>query len=92
MAETLHQKIQALNELLRTYGPYRREQLRLKLLSKASLLRDEALKAVISAEKLARLGPRPTPAENRPASLEAAAAELEEMARRVARWPAAASA
>jgi hypothetical protein len=92
MAETLQQKLQALNELLRMYGPHRREQLRLKLLSKASLLRDEALRAVITAAELARLGPRPGPAENSPASLEAAAAELEEMARTVACWPVAADA
>ncbi|HEU5219294.1 MAG TPA: hypothetical protein VFU23_11575 [Gemmatimonadales bacterium] len=90
MVQTLQQKLQALSQLLRTYGPYRREQLRLQLLSKASLLRDEALKVAITAEKLARLGPRPTSVANSPASLETAAAELEELARTVARWPASA--
>ena len=89
MAETLRQKLQALEVLLRGYGPYKREQLRLKLLSKASLLRDEVLRAGIAAEKFARLGPRPAPAACAPVALEAEAAELEALALAVARWPAA---
>src|SRR5207248_1505873 len=35
-------KLVALGVLLREYGPYRRDQLRMKLLSKAGLSRDEA--------------------------------------------------
>jgi len=90
MAETLRQKLQALETLLRGYGPYKREQLRQKLLSKAGLLRDEVLRAGIAAEQFARLGPRPAPAPCAPEALEKQAAELEDMARIVARWPASA--
>lgn len=89
MADTLRQKLQALEVLLQGYGPYKREQLRQKLLSKAGLLRDEVLRASISAEKFARLGSRATPAAAAPEYLASEAADLEELARIVARWPAA---
>ena len=88
MAETLAGKLQALRELLAAYGPYRREQLRLKILSKACLLRDEALKTEISRERLARLGPRPSSCGSSPGSLRATAEELEHLAQEVAHWPA----
>ena len=87
MADALVEKLQALRELLPSYGPYRREQLRLKLVSKANLLRDEALKAEISRERLARLGPRPLSGGSSPMSLRAAAEELEHLAQVVAHWP-----
>ena len=71
------EKRQALKQLLADYGPYRRDQLRLKLLSKAALLRDEADAVQRAQVQFARLGwekanPRP--------QLLASAAELEAMA------------
>lgn len=87
MADALAEKLQALRKLLPSYGPYRREQLRLGLVSKANLLRDEALKTEISRERLARLGPRPLSGGNSPMSLRAAAEELEHLAQVVAHWP-----
>ena len=54
------------------------------------LLRDEVLRAGSAAEQFARLGPRSASAPCAPETLEKQAAELEDMARIVARWPASA--
>jgi hypothetical protein len=67
----------ALTELLTGYGPFRRDQLRRKLLSKATLLRDEADAVLRAQDRFARLGaPRTNPRHR----LLAEAAELEVMA------------
>jgi len=71
------EKRRALTELMASYGPYRRDQLRLKLLSKAALLRDEADAVQRAQAQFARLG-RPT--TNPRPQLLADAAELEAMA------------
>jgi hypothetical protein len=86
MADALVDKLKALRELLPSYGPYRREQLRLTLVSKANLLRDEALHAELPRERFAHLGPRPSSGSTSPMSLCAAAAELEHLAQVVAHW------
>jgi len=87
MADAFVEKLQALRALLPSYGPYRREQLRLQLVSKANLLRDEALQAEFARERLARLGPRPSSGGPSPMSLRSAAEELEHLAQVVAHWP-----
>ena len=51
-----NEKREALTELLAGYGPYRRDLLRQKLLSKAALLRDEADAVQRAQAQFARLG------------------------------------
>ena len=74
-------KREALKQLLVGYGPYRRDQLRQKLLSKAALLRDEADAVLRAQDRFARLGASRT--NSRPQLL-TDAAELEALAHLVA--------
>lgn len=81
----------SLTTLLREYGPYRRNQLRLKLLRGAQQCRDEADHLRRSAERFpqaSRLASRAMPT---PSALAAEAAILEAMAAFVATAPASAT-
>lgn len=78
------ERLASLTTLLQEYGPYRRDQLRLKLLKAAQQCRDEADHLRRSAERFpqaSQLAPRETPT---PSALDGEAAILDAMAAFVA--------
>lgn len=89
--QALRERLKALQKLLPEFGPYRRDQLRLKLLSAAQLAQDEAdhLRRHASAFRQVT-GQRPPQPRTRtpqtPEALEAEARLLETLAYHVASY------